>query len=105
MTNCKQCDKPLIHVEGRKQKSFCNPDCRNKYFYERNKAILKSVKEVAIPTGDQETPADEPEEEKSLEQLQIEKCEAEIKTLGTGSLSVKRKKYLEGIIHNLKYPK
>jgi len=49
MENCKHCSKPLKHVPGRKQKSFCNPNCRNKYFYAERKKIIEAAKAALIP--------------------------------------------------------
>lgn len=40
MDKCKFCSKELIHIEGRKKKSFCNDNCRNKYF-NKNKPKVK----------------------------------------------------------------
>lgn len=64
MENCKQCGEPLTHVEGRKEKSFCNTNCRNKYFYARNKKIIADAMingngkqedetETAVPSNDE----------------------------------------------------
>lgn len=44
MENCLQCFKELIHVPGRKQKSFCNVNCRNKYFYAKRKQEVALAK-------------------------------------------------------------
>lgn len=44
MENCLQCNKPLQHVLGRKQKSFCNVNCRNKYFYAQRKKTIADAK-------------------------------------------------------------
>lgn len=44
MENCLQCSEPLKHVPGRKEKSFCNVNCRNKYFYAQRK---KQIQEAA----------------------------------------------------------
>lgn len=41
MKNCLQCNAELTHVEGRKQKSFCNVNCRNKYFYAQRKILVE----------------------------------------------------------------
>ena len=41
MKNCQLCGKELIHVEGRKQKSFCDTNCRNKYFYAQRKVLVE----------------------------------------------------------------
>jgi len=43
MKNCLQCQKELTHVEGRKQKSFCNVNCRNKYFYAQRSKLIKEA--------------------------------------------------------------
>lgn len=43
MKNCLQCNQPLTHVEGRKQKSFCNVNCRNKYFYAKRSQLIKEA--------------------------------------------------------------
>lgn len=44
MKNCLQCEKELTHIEGRKQKSFCNVNCRNKYFYAQRSLLIKNAK-------------------------------------------------------------
>jgi len=38
--------EPLTHVEGRKKKSFCNVNCRNKYFYAKNKRLVEQAKQI-----------------------------------------------------------
>jgi hypothetical protein len=43
-----QCSKKLAHVTGRKQKSFCNANCRNKYFYAQRKKEIESAKALLI---------------------------------------------------------
>jgi len=54
MDNCllESCGKKLTHVEGRKEKSFCDANCRNKYFYAKNKAGKKVVEK---PEEDEST--------------------------------------------------
>jgi len=37
MDNCKQCNATLTHVEGRKKKSFCDLNCKAKFYYEAKK--------------------------------------------------------------------
>lgn len=49
MTNCKHCEKELTHVPGRKEKSFCNVNCRNKYFYAERKKLVESAKANLVP--------------------------------------------------------
>lgn len=44
MEKCLQCSKELIHVPGRKQKSFCDVNCRNKYFYAKRKQEIALAK-------------------------------------------------------------
>lgn len=44
MTNCKHCNVELTHIEGRKQKYFCNVNCRNKYFYSERSKLIKNAK-------------------------------------------------------------
>lgn len=48
MENCLQCLKPLIHVPGRKQKSFCDVNCRNKYFYAQRKKQVEDAKALLV---------------------------------------------------------
>lgn len=43
MKNCLKCGKELTHFEGRKQKSFCNVNCRNKYFYAKRSKLIKAA--------------------------------------------------------------
>lgn len=52
MKDCLQCSKPLVHVHGRKEKSFCDVNCRNKYFYAKRKKEIEDAKVllVSIPT-------------------------------------------------------
>lgn len=43
---CKRCGKEFS--KGRwKTQVYCSPDCRRRYFNERNLAILRKAKEVA----------------------------------------------------------
>ena len=44
MEKCLQCSKELKHIPGRKQKSFCNVNCRNKYFYAQRKKNIELAK-------------------------------------------------------------
>lgn len=44
MEKCLHCSGPLTHVPGRKKKSFCNTNCRNKYFYAKNKRLVEAAK-------------------------------------------------------------
>ena len=44
MEKCLHCSKELKHVPGRKQKSFCNVNCRNKYFYAQRKKQIEMAK-------------------------------------------------------------
>ena len=60
MDNCLHCGELLTHVEGRKQKSFCNVNCRNKYFYAKNKRLVEQAKQIVpkpitapLPTQDE----------------------------------------------------
>lgn len=48
MEKCLQCSKELKHVPGRKQKSFCDVNCRNKYFYAKRKREVELAKETLI---------------------------------------------------------
>lgn len=41
MKNCLHCAKELKHVPGRKEKSFCDVNCRNKHFYAKRKELIK----------------------------------------------------------------
>lgn len=45
MENCLHCGTKLTHVPGRKQKSFCNVNCRNKYFYAQRQNLIKNAME------------------------------------------------------------
>lgn len=44
MEKCLHCSKELKHVPGRKQKSFCDVNCRNKYFYAKRKEEVSLAK-------------------------------------------------------------
>lgn len=48
MKDCLQCTKPLVHVPGRKEKSFCDVNCRNKYFYAKRKKEIEDAKALLI---------------------------------------------------------
>jgi RPA family protein len=48
MEVCKSCGKKLIHVEGRKEKSFCNVNCRNKWFYKKNRELINKARAISI---------------------------------------------------------
>lgn len=48
MEKCLQCSKELKHVPGRKQKSFCNVNCRNKYFYAKRKQEIQMAKAALV---------------------------------------------------------
>jgi hypothetical protein len=48
MTNCKQCNEPLTHTDGRKKKQFCGVNCRNKYFYAQRKEVIELVRKSLI---------------------------------------------------------
>lgn len=44
MEKCLHCNKALQHVSGRKQKSFCDVNCRNKYFYAKRRKAVEDAK-------------------------------------------------------------
>lgn len=46
MKDCLHCSKPLVHVPGRKEKSFCDVNCRNKYFYAQRKKQIETAKSM-----------------------------------------------------------
>lgn len=48
MEKCLHCSEPLKHVPGRKQKSFCNANCRNKYFYAQRKRQIEEAKALLV---------------------------------------------------------
>lgn len=48
MEKCLQCFESLVHVPGRKQKSFCDVNCRNKYFYAQRKKQLEEAKALLV---------------------------------------------------------
>lgn len=48
MEKCLQCSKELKHVPGRKQKSFCDVNCRNKYFYAKRKEEIALAKKALL---------------------------------------------------------
>lgn len=48
MEKCLQCSKELKHVPGRKQKSFCDVNCRNKYFYAKRKQEVELAKAALV---------------------------------------------------------
>lgn len=48
MEKCLQCSEPLRHVPGRKEKSFCNVNCRNKYFYAQRKKVIADAKALLV---------------------------------------------------------
>lgn len=45
MENCLFCQKKLEHIPGRKQKSFCDVNCRNKHFYKKRSDLIAKAKE------------------------------------------------------------
>jgi hypothetical protein len=48
MKDCLQCSEPLVHVPGRKEKSFCDVNCRNKYFYAKRKKEIEDAKALLV---------------------------------------------------------
>jgi hypothetical protein len=83
MTNCLQCNAELTHVEGRKQKSFCNVNCRNKYFYAQRK---KTVEEAIEITNGKEVKVTD------LTKPNVEVKPKEVATTNT-TINTMRKKY------------
>jgi len=59
MKNCLQCGEKLTHIIGRKEKSFCDVNCRNKHFYAKRKQILELYKTGAIVSSEKEEPQKE----------------------------------------------
>lgn len=49
MENCLHCSKELIHVPGRRKKSFCDVNCRNKYFYSKRKKEIEAARALLVP--------------------------------------------------------
>jgi endogenous inhibitor of DNA gyrase (YacG/DUF329 family) len=41
-SNCKQCEKPLIHSIGKKRKSFCSDQCRMAW-WKVNRGLVKHI--------------------------------------------------------------
>jgi hypothetical protein len=82
MTNCKHCDKPLTHVEGRKQKSFCDVNCRNKWFYAKRQKMIKAAIKIhdkelsdfacALSLGSLPEIAENDNNQKKIAELEIE---------------------------------
>lgn len=112
MTNCLQCNKELTHVEGRKQKSFCNSFCRNQYFYSKRK-VVKFQAEVAEEKEKRQNPLIHAARGRDangvnndeVKNLEIEKLEEEMKTLGTGTFANQRRRFLQNKIYDLRTPK
>lgn len=48
MEKCLHCSAPLKHIPGRKQKSFCNANCRNKYFYAQRKKQIEDARAILV---------------------------------------------------------
>lgn len=112
MKNCLHCEKELTHVEGRKQKSFCNSFCRNQYFYSKRK-VVKFQAEVAGEKEKRQNPLINAARGRDasgvnndeVKNPEIEKYEEEIKTLGTGTFANQRRKFLQNKIYDLRTQK
>lgn len=103
MKNCLQCNKKLTHVEGRKQKSFCNVNCRNKYFYHKRKVLVEQAMKLnGIATEKMIADSVKPITEQTETQKQIEAAETEIKGLPDIGLGKTRKRFLQSKIAVLK---
>ena len=59
MEKCLQCGKELTHVPGRKEKSFCDVNCRNKHFYAKRKQLLEFYKTGTFVSPSKEEPKEE----------------------------------------------
>lgn len=60
MNDCLNCGKELNHVPGRREKKFCNANCRVAFFYKKNpkkKTAAKTVvKDYTKPTNEVKPP-------------------------------------------------
>lgn len=50
-TGCKQCGKKLINTAGHRQKIFCSPDCRKKYWKEHTSLINRKTAVTTVCAG------------------------------------------------------
>ncbi len=58
MSNCKQCGKELVHVQGRREKVYCNPTCKSAWFTKnkpkyvpKNEKLPKGVRALRAIVG------------------------------------------------------
>lgn len=111
MKNCKQCGNSLVHVEGRKQKSFCSVNCRNKYFYRQQKKLADIGKKSIVSdlnkqsSGTTQDLNKKEETNFTINTSEIDELKKELNSLGTGSLANQRKKYLQNKILALEHLK
>lgn len=130
MEKCLQCSKALQHVPGRKQKSFCDVNCRNKYFYAKRKkesedarVVLSSQIKITTPGNEQVSLEWSPEAHKKarvkvvakvlslgdevirgqIKSILDEKCPKERDTpLGRKSWALEQKKRIEDLEKQIK---
>lgn len=115
MEKCLHCRAKLTHVPGRKQKSFCNVNCRNKYFYAQRRSLVEATKQAVadLPKefGEIKTigtlDADGEIVEvativPSANEKIISELEKELKTVPDSGLGKKRRQFLQSKISELK---
>lgn len=49
MSNCKQCQKELVHIEGRREKFYCDKICKGKWFAKNKPKYIP--KKEKLPKG------------------------------------------------------
>jgi hypothetical protein len=45
MSNCLKCNKPLVMLENKREKKFCNSTCRSSY-WQKEKVKMKATKKT-----------------------------------------------------------
>lgn len=93
MKNCLQCNKELTHVEGRKQKSFCDVNCRNKYFYAQRKVLIEAGRKASEVVETKSTEEKSSAIPKTLEDIKAN-CPAQLTGFDRSQwISTERQKY------------
>lgn len=121
MEHCmlESCGKKLTHVEGRKQKSFCDVNCRNKYFYSKRKKLIETALSVGCETNAQnitpptkelkpaveEKPNDVTDIQKQIASIRAEKVPKERDTIiGRKSWSIEQEKRIKELKEKITNP-
>lgn len=112
MEKCLHCETNLIHVLGRKQKSFCNTICRNMYFRKKNRDLaalgrkeLQKAQPLSFITNNfvmvNEKKLSKPELSRFEIKLQIEKYKKELEIVPDIGFGKVRRKFLISVIKKL----